>query len=59
MTGTQEETALINNRGRTIYRILDGDFRKEYDKLAPRGFKACKEFYESKKDKYDSPWSSL
>ena len=42
-----EETALVKNRK---YYVLNGDFRKEYEKLLGKGFKKCKEFFDSKKE---------
>lgn len=51
-----EETALIDNSG---FRILKGDWRKEYGKLAPKGFEICLEFYESKKEEYGSAFSNI
>lgn len=51
------ETALVKKIGdkRKFY-ILNGDFRKEYAKLAPRGWKACYAFYLSKR-LLQSTWS--
>jgi len=49
------ETALCKN-GK--YYILNGDFRKDYEKLINKGFNACYKFYLSKKNKYDSSWST-
>lgn len=40
------ETALINDsKDLYEYHILDGDWRKEYEKFFPLGFDACKQFY--------------
>ncbi len=52
------ETALIDIRddGRTYY-ILNGDWRKDYDKIADQGYDACKAFYDSKKAEHRSRWS--
>jgi len=52
------ETALvkISSKGNTFY-ILNGDFRKEYEKLALKGFAACLKFYKSK-PQFRSNWST-
>lgn len=53
------ETALVNKKGEEIeWYILNGDFREEYEKLAPLGYEACESFYQSKKEKYNSTWST-
>ena len=52
-----DETALVNHKGKRIYYILNGDFRKDYEKLVKKGYKACKEFYNNNKEKFDSSWS--
>jgi len=39
------------------YKILNGDFRKDYAKLIDKGLDKCLEFYESKKEEYSSCWS--
>lgn len=43
------ETTLVrrgtNILGLNEYFGLDGDFRKEYEKLVPKGFEACYKFY--------------
>ena len=49
-----DETALCN--GQNFY-ILNGDFRKDYEELIEKGFDACKEFFDSKKEEYISSWS--
>jgi len=55
--GGGEETALcIKKNGDVKYLILNGDYRKQYEKLAPKGLKACKAFYEKNKHKASS-WS--
>ena len=48
-TGRVSETALFKEG--EPWRILSGDFRKEYSKLVPKGFKACVKFYEKNIDK--------
>lgn len=40
------------------YYVLDGDFRKQYEELIDKGWKACKKFYDDNKELYDSKWSS-
>ena len=40
------------------WRILNGDFRKEYEKLVPKGFDACVKFFDKMKKKHKSTWSS-
>lgn len=52
-----EETALVKLDEQNVYYILDGDFRKQYTKLLPLGFKKCLEFYKSK-PKQQSNWST-
>jgi len=49
------ETALCSNGGK--YMILNGDFRKDYEKRVDKGFEECLKFYKSKKKKYSSVWS--
>lgn len=39
------------------YKILNGDFRKEYEKIVDEGLDKCLEFYESKKTENASCWS--
>ena len=53
--GGGEETALCKDEK---FYILNGDFRKEYEKLVPKGFDACYKFYLKNKEKYGSPFSS-
>jgi hypothetical protein len=48
------ETALVKNGN---FKILNGDFRKQYEKLAPEGFDACLRFYEQQSAHADSTWS--
>jgi hypothetical protein len=54
----KDETALIDERdgGRTYY-ILNGDWRKEYERLVSHGYDACKALYDSQKAKHRSRWS--
>lgn len=53
-TGGAETALVIENK----YKILNGDFRKEYEKLAPKGLDACLKFYDEKKGEFGSSWSS-
>lgn len=48
----EDETALCIDGD---FFILNGDFRKEYEELAPRGKDACLAFYRSQNDR--SSWS--
>lgn len=50
------ETAIVTEDD---YRILNGDWRKEYEKLAEEGLEACIKFYEENKVIYGSSWSTL
>ena len=50
------ETALIVDGDKIKWRILNGDFREEYKKC--KTLSACLAFYESKKEDYQSSWSS-
>lgn len=53
------ETAICDYRGDSPeYYILNGDFRKEYEALVNKGIEACLDFYRSKKDEFNSSWSS-
>ncbi len=38
--------------------ILNGDWRAEYAKLVPKGYMACKKFFNSKKDTHLNFWSN-
>ena len=55
------ETALVlkTGNGKNIFYILNGDFRKEYEELFPKGFAACKKFYDRNKKKHRSNWSTV
>ena len=53
--GGGEETALVKD---DKFYILNGDFRKEYEKLISKGFDACYKFYLKKKKKYGSSFST-
>lgn len=61
-SGLYEETALCVDDESSIvgtsYYILNGDFRKEYEALLPKGLKACLKFYKSKRKEYGSKFSS-
>ena len=52
------ETALVVPNSTPKFRILDGDFRKQYEALVPKGLAACVEFYEKHKATARSDWSS-
>lgn len=52
-----EETALFNKVTRVWY-ILNGDFKEEYTKAFPNGFKACLEVYNKHKPTNRSTWST-
>lgn len=60
MAEPAEETALCVDHpgGRPEWLILNGDFRKDYEGIAPLGLSACLEFYRSQKDSAKSPWST-
>ena len=54
-----DETALIHiEEGKKIYRILKGDFRKDYEAIVDQGFQACFDFFNSKRKEHGSPWST-
>ncbi len=55
--GGSDETALVNPKAKIEYLILNGDFKKDYEKLINKGYLACKKFYNSKKEEFDSSWS--
>lgn len=48
------ETALVKD---SKFFILNGDFRKEYEKLGSKGWDACFKFYSKKREKHISQWS--
>ena len=58
-----EETALVIIDGRFVegrkYAILDGDFRKNYERIIKRGGgrKGCIKFYEKRLKRHGSFWS--
>ena len=54
-----EETALVKDGEEKAYYILNGDFRKQYEKLVPRGFCVCYGFYLINKGLYGSKWSTI
>lgn len=51
----QGETAL-SYKGE--YKILNGDFREEYEKIANKGLKECLKFFKSKEKECKSTWSN-
>jgi hypothetical protein len=48
------ETALVKG---IKFLILRGDWRADYERLAPSGYRACVEFYEQHKAAHRSRWS--
>lgn len=55
---SRPETAIVTPHADLHYRILNGDYRKEYEGLISQGLAACIAFYESQKDEAQSVWSS-
>lgn len=54
----KEETALVKKNGDDRdYLILNGDYRKDYERLVPHGYDECKKFYDTKKVEHKSNWS--
>ena len=55
---TNGETAICLKESSVAnpFYILNGDFRKEYEELVPKGLEACMEFFKSQSDKISS-WS--
>ena len=54
-----DETALVKpDDPDNKYRILNGDYRKEYEELVPQGFEACLNFYNERKSDLGSSWST-
>lgn len=52
-----EETAIVKlGKKENKFYILNGDFRKEYEKLIDKGFKSCLKFYKEN-IKHKSFWS--
>lgn len=51
-----EETAIYDKKTQRFY-ILNGDFRKEYEKIGGN-LKKCLEFYNSKEEEFGSNWST-
>ena len=50
------ETALVNRKDKHQFRILNGDFRKDYEKIIG-SWEKCLEFFNSKKASCESSWS--
>jgi len=50
-----QETALCKD-GKFF--ILNGDWRRQYEKIADKGFWACYQFYLLHKDEHGSSWSN-
>ncbi len=51
------ETALVNKKGKEVFKILNGDFRKEYLKVIGKGYSACLKVYTKYKKEHDSSWT--
>jgi len=57
--GGSDETALVNNGDPdNEYRILNGDFREEFEAIIDQGFEACLEFYNKREAENGSSWST-
>ena len=53
------ETALRHKDGRDGWSVLNGDYRKQYEKLAAEGgYEACKRFYDQQSAHAESAWST-
>lgn len=53
----QPETALVFEKdGEREYKILNGDFRKDYEKC--KSLKECIAFFDKKSESYKSKWSN-
>ena len=48
------ETALVKDGQ---FKILNGDYRAQYEKLVPEGFDACLRFYQQQSAHADSSWT--
>ena len=53
-----DETALVKEDSDIKYRVLNGDFRAEYEKLVSQGFEVCLAFYNKMKSEHNSSWTS-
>lgn len=53
------ETALVEKKadGKTMFYILNGDFRLQYERIIHKGFGACHSFYLSQSE-HKSNWSN-
>ena len=49
------ETALVKDN---VFLILNGDYRKQYEELVPKGFEACKAFFDSQPVENVSSWTT-
>ena len=49
------ETALCKDRK---FYILNGDYRKQYEELFPKGFEACYDFFKQQSKDKVSSWSN-
>lgn len=56
---TMQETAIVvkKDSGNKYY-ILNGDWRKHYELLAPQGLEACMTLFNSEKEEHSSSWSN-
>lgn len=55
--GGGAETALVNSQDYIEYRILNGDFRAQYEEVIEQGFEACLAIYEKLREEFDSSWT--
>ena len=53
-----DETALVVPGDKKEYRILNGDFRKEYLELVPKGLEACIKFFDENEPEHGSSWTT-
>ena len=52
------ETALVNRSSDIAYRILNGDFRQEYEAVIDDGWDACLAVYEKHETEHRSSWTA-
>lgn len=53
-----EETALVKDGKFLKFRILKGDWRKEYANLIPNGWQTCLRFFDEQRGQHGSVWTS-
>lgn len=54
-----EETALVDHtNSQHEYRILIGDWRNDYEKLAQHNFEDCIDFFMDKRKEFGGQWST-